>query len=190
MNETPLRADTRAAPTPPGALRHRLAFGAAIDSFGTGLMLTTSTIYFVSVVGLGARAVGLAMSAAGVFGLLGAVPVGRLADRYGLRPVYTTVLVLRGASYAGYAFVTNFRVFLVATCLLRLIDQCTPGLLQSLVSGSASGPDWAQTMGLVRSVRNAALGTGMLVAALALAAHTRSAMMATLIDDMHRAKLS
>jgi len=183
VSGTPPGPATRTAPTPARALRRRLAFGAAIDSFGTGLMLTTSTIYFVSVVGFGARAVGLAMSAAGVFGLLGPVPVGRLADRYGLRPVYATALVLRGAGYAGYAFVTNFRVFLVATCLLRLIDQCTPGLLQSLVSGSASGPDRAHTMGLVRGVRNSALGTGMLVAALALAVRTRPAMMATLIAD-------
>ncbi|MFF7989277.1 MFS transporter [Kitasatospora xanthocidica] len=173
-----------AEPVPGSAgVRRRLAFGAAVDSFGTGLLLSTSAVYFVAVIGFGVREVGLVMSVAGVAGLLGPVPVGRLADRLGLRRVYCGALLLRGAGYLGYAFVTDFRVFVVATCLLRMLDQSTPPLQQSLVGALAEGGERVRTMALVRSVRNTALSAGFLVAGLALAAHTRPAMMAMLIGN-------
>ncbi|GAB7186005.1 MFS protein [Kitasatospora sp. Ki12] len=165
------------------AVRRRLAFGAAVDSFGTGLLLSTSAVYFVAVIGFGVGEVGVVMSVAGVAGLLGPVPVGRLADRLGLRRVYCGALLLRGAGYLGYAFVTDFRVFVVATCLLRMLDQSTPPLQQSLVGALAEGGERVRTMALVRGVRNTALSAGFLVAGLALAAHTRPAMMAMLIGN-------
>ncbi|MEU8927434.1 hypothetical protein AB0D10_42070 [Kitasatospora sp. NPDC048545] len=71
----------------------------------------------------------------------------------------------------------------MATCLLRMLDQSTPPLQQSLVGALAQGGERVRTMALVRSVRNTALSAGFLVAGLALAVHTSPAMMAMLIGN-------
>jgi MFS family permease len=87
-----------------------------INTYGTGLVLTTLTLFAVRVVHLPAARAGLAMTIAGVVGLMAAMPIGRLADRRGPRNVYRVVLLVLAAAAAGYVlFAHSFTSFLIVT---------------------------------------------------------------------------
>jgi hypothetical protein len=87
-----------------------------INTYGSGLVLTTLTLYAVRVVHLSAARTGLAMTIAGLVGLLAAMPIGRLADRHGPRNVFRFVLLVQAAAAAGYVlFAHSFTSFLIVT---------------------------------------------------------------------------
>ncbi len=80
---------------------------ALINVYGTGLIITAMTLYGIRVVHLTAARTGLALTIAGLIGLLTAMPVGRLADRRGPRDVYRMVLLFLAAAAAGYVFLAH-----------------------------------------------------------------------------------
>jgi len=85
-----------------------------INIYGTGLIITAMTLYAIRVVHLTAERAGLAMTIAGLVGLLAAMPVGRLADRRGPRDVLRLALFVLGAAATGYVlFAHSFVTFLI-----------------------------------------------------------------------------
>jgi MFS family permease len=89
---------------------------ALINTYGTGLVLTTLTLFAVRVVHLAPARTGLAMTIAGLVGLLGTMPIGRLADRLGPRNVYRFTLSCIGLAAVGYVlFAHSFVSFLIVT---------------------------------------------------------------------------
>jgi MFS family permease len=74
-----------------------------INMYGIGLILTAMTLYAIKVVHLTAQDSGLALTIAGLVGLLAAMPMGTLADRRGPRDVNRLAMVLMAA--AGLSFV-------------------------------------------------------------------------------------
>jgi MFS family permease len=80
---------------------------ALINIYGTGLIITAMTLYAIKVVHLTAARSGLALTIAGLVGLLAAMPMGRLADRRGPRDVSRLALLLLGAAAASYVFLAH-----------------------------------------------------------------------------------
>jgi hypothetical protein len=80
---------------------------AVINVYGTGLIFTAMTLYAIRVVHLTAVRSGLALTIAGLVGLLAAMPMGRLADRRGPRDVFGLSLVVLGAAAASYVFLAH-----------------------------------------------------------------------------------
>ncbi len=74
-----------------------------INMYGIGLILTAMTLYAIKVVHLTAQNSGVALTIAGLVGLLAAMPMGTLADRRGPRDVNQLAMVLMAA--AGVSFV-------------------------------------------------------------------------------------
>jgi MFS family permease len=98
--------------------RRVFLLAALINTYGTGLVLTTLTLFAVRVVHLSAARTGLAMTIAGLVGLLGSMPIGRLADRRGPRNVYRFTLSCVAVAAAGYVlFAHSFVSFLIVTTL-------------------------------------------------------------------------
>jgi MFS family permease len=87
---------------------------AVINVYGTGLIITAMTLYAIKVVHLTAARSGLALTIAGLVGLLASMPIGRLADRRGPRDVSRLSLLLLGAAAASYVFLAhNFVSYLI-----------------------------------------------------------------------------
>lgn len=80
-----------------------------INVYGLGLILTAMTLYAIKVVHLTAQHAGLALTIAGLVGLLAAMPMGALADRHGPRDINRLAMVLMAA--AGVSFVLFARDF-------------------------------------------------------------------------------
>ena len=110
---------------------------ALINVYGTGLIITAMTLYAIKVVHLTAARAGLALTIAGLVGLLAAMPMGRLADRRGPRDVARLALLLLGAAAASYVF---------------LAHSFVSYLLVAIVDGSALSASSTASVALLRRV--------------------------------------
>jgi MFS family permease len=128
-----------------------------INVYGTGLIVTAMTLYAIRVVHLTAERSGLALTIAGLVGLLASMPVGRLADRRGPRGVLGLSLLVVAAAAAGYVF---FARSFVSYLIVAVVDGSA--LSSSLTANVALlrrvGGDDATTF---RSQANAVLNLGM-----------------------------
>ncbi len=160
-----------------------LAVGAGIDSLGTGMFFASFALYFVGVVGFAATDVALAATLAGAVALLAPVPLGRLADRVGAGRFYIALLLLRGLGYGCFAFVSDFKGFLVLTVLLTAADRASSPIQQAVVTALISGQDRTRTMASIRAVRNIGLTVGFLLAGAAFAAAEPSVFVAIFVGN-------
>ncbi|MGW5327933.1 MFS transporter [Streptomyces sp. NPDC004014] len=129
-------------------------FTAFVDAFGRGFFLAGSTLFYTQVVGLSAAQVGLGLSAAGLLGVLCAVPVGWLADRIGDGRTLILLQVWRGAAFLAYPFVTDFRAFLVDACLIGMVEQAVGPIIQSMAGTTAGKRPPVEAMAVIAAVRN------------------------------------
>ncbi|MGV9265974.1 MFS transporter [Kitasatospora sp. NPDC003701] len=163
----------------PGSRQGRImAAGTTVDAVANGLYLATATLYFVRYLDITAVAVGTAIAAANIAGLLSPLVFGPLADRLGARPVYVALTLVRGAGFIGYALVGSYAGYLVVTCLtIAAARACSP-LLQVIVGEFEGAAERTKTMASLRAITNIGLTAGFLLAALVQAAHSRAAFVA------------
>jgi len=152
----------------------RLVVLTVVQSAGNGLFLTSSAVFFVRVVGLGAGQVGLGLSLAGLAGFLTTVPVGRLADRYGARRLLALDYAALAVLFALYPFVRGFTAFAVIASLIS-IAEISGSPLRSAVTHALFAPEEAvRARAQMRSGFNVGFMLGAAVAGVALAHVTRS----------------
>jgi MFS family permease len=85
-----------------------------INTYGVGLILTAMTLYAIKVVHLTAQNSGLALTIAGLVGLLAAMPMGALADRRGPRDISRLAMLLMAASAVSFVlFARDFVSYLI-----------------------------------------------------------------------------
>ncbi|HTJ35470.1 MAG TPA: MFS transporter [Dactylosporangium sp.] len=147
-----------------GGFGPRYAAALAIDAIGAGLLRPFLVLYGVSVLGLPASATGLALSAGLLAGLVAVPLTGRWIDA-GARtaPVAATLLV-RVAGVAVLLAAHGVWAFALAALLLGIGNQAWPPAHAALVAALADGPADAP-LAFGRSLRNAGLGAGALIAA-------------------------
>jgi len=149
----------------------------AVDSIGAGLLRPFLLLYGIDVLHLATLTAGLAMTA-GVVAGLGCMPVvGRWLDR-GARSaavaasmlvrVIGTVLLL--AAPAGHA--ATVWVFAIAALFLGVGGQAVSAAHAALVSTISAGRQRDAALAAGRSVRNAGLGLGALLATASLTGGT------------------
>ena len=86
-------------PTP---LVRRLAGQSVLSAFGEGVFLTGSAVFFTQIVGLSAAQVGLGLTIAGVVTFAFAVPLGRLADRFGPKRMWALGALVEALLYLAW----------------------------------------------------------------------------------------
>ena len=181
MNSALRRLGAMLLPSSPAG--RTLAIGAGIDSLGTGMFFASFALYFVGVVGIPATEVALATTLAGAVALLAPVPLGRLADRLGTGRFYVAILLLRGLGYGCFAFVSDFKGFLLLTVLLTAADRSSSPIQQAVVTALIGGQDRTRTMASIRAVRNVGLTVGFLLAGAAFAAAEPSVFTAVFVGN-------
>ncbi|HLK02084.1 MAG TPA: MFS transporter [Streptosporangiaceae bacterium] len=99
---------------PQSRVQRQYLLATFVNVYGTGLIMTAMTLYAIKVVHLSAERSGLALTIAGLVGLLASMPMGRLADRRGPRDVLRLSLFVLGAAAASYVFLAhNFVTYLI-----------------------------------------------------------------------------
>jgi len=155
----------------------RYAVALAVDALGTGLLRPFLLLYGIDVLRLPALAAGLAMTA-GVVAGLGCTPaMGRWLDRGArstavaaamlVRVVGTALLLAAPASSRGTVW-----LFAFAALFLGIGNQAFPVAHAALVATVSEGRKRDAALAAGRSVRNAGLGLGALLATVCLAGGT------------------
>src|SRR5215469_12551005 len=157
----------------------RYAVAVAVDALGTGLLRPFLLLYGIDVLRLPTLTTGLTMTAGVVAGLGGTPPVGRWLDRGArstavaasmlVRVIGTALLLFAPADGAGTVW-----LFAVAALFLGMGNQAFPVAHAALVATVSQGRERDAALAAGRSVRNAGLGIGALLATAALTGGTQS----------------
>ncbi|MEV6211168.1 MFS transporter [Kitasatospora sp. NPDC051914] len=150
----------------------RYALAVLVDALGAGLLRPFLLLYGVGVLGIGIGTAGLALSA-GMLAGLAAVPLtGRWIDRGARsRPVAATLLVR--AAGVGVLLAADGPVgYTAAAVLLGIGSQTWPTAHAAVVAALTEGRTRDAALAAGRSLRNAGLGAGALVATAATAGGT------------------
>jgi MFS family permease len=154
-----------------------------INTYGLGLILTAMTLYAIKVVHLTAQNAGLALTIAGLVGLLAAMPIGALADRRGPRDINRLAMVLMAAAGASFVlFARDFVSYLiVATVQASALSASitTDVALLRRVGGEEATTFRAQT----QAVLNLGISLGVATCGVAIQLNTVSAYRALFLGQ-------
>ncbi|MFI9010242.1 MFS transporter [Actinosynnema sp. NPDC053489] len=153
-----------------------LLWGRGVSALGDGLWFTTWALFFTRVLGLPPTAVGVGMAVAGAAGLVAAVPLGALADRFDPRPVLVAITVVRGLAMASYLAVDGTWSFLAATVTFTAPANGGNAVRTALITGLV--PDNAarvRALARQRVAQHVGYAVGAGLGALVLAADDPSA---------------
>jgi len=158
-----------------GGRRYAVALG--VDALGTGLLRPFLLLYGITVLRLPVQVAGLAMTAGVVAGLAGTPAMGRWLDRGArstavaasmvVRVVGTALLLAAPASSPDTVW-----LFATAALFLGIGNQAFPVAHAALVVTVAEGRERDAALAAGRSLRNAGLGVGALLATACLSGGT------------------
>lgn len=151
----------------PGGRRYALALG--VDALGAGLLRPFMLLYGVIVLDLSVGRAGLTLSAGVLAGLLGVPLTGRWIDRGARTAPIVTSLVIRTLGVAVLLGSNGSEGFLAAAVLLGIGNQSWNPAHGALVATLVQGRTRDAALAATRSLRNAGLGAGALVAILVVA---------------------
>ncbi|MEU2900457.1 MFS transporter [Streptomyces sp. NPDC001273] len=152
-----------------------LALSTFVGQTGSGLLLPVSALFFTRSVGLTPSQVGVGLAVAGLAGLLAAVPMGRLADRFGARGTYATALLVQALATASFTLVHSLWPFIAAATVAALAERGGAAARGAVIGSMGTGEARVRLRAMLKSVTNAGLSIGTALAAFALAADSRAA---------------
>jgi MFS family permease len=163
---------------PPTRLERDLALQCVLSAFATGSFLTGTAVFFTQIVGLSGAQVGLGLSLAGVVTLLLSLPLGRLSDRVGAKPLWAVGSLVEAVLYFAWPLVGDMVTFVALLSVLAAVS--TAGNTGRNVYRIAVFPREVRVRALayMRSARNVGYTLGALAGGIALAIGTRTAITA------------
>ena len=157
--------------------------GYLTGSIGYGLYLTGSSVYFVRSVGLSPAQVGFGLSAAGVLSFIGAVPIGRSADRYGPKRL---TLIFTGCQVVLLILASQIRTFAPFVACIAMLGLAETGANISrgaIMAYLVGRGERVRLSALTRSVFNAGFAVGTLAAGVAIGVDTRAAYLSLILGN-------
>jgi MFS family permease len=157
-----------------GPLR-TLAAGTLVNTFGNGLMFTTSALYFTRIVGLSPTQVGIGLTCSGVVAMLSAMPLGHLADRLGPRETLVAMVTAMAGLELVYTVVGSFWQFVSVACGLTMLDAGSRSARNALIARAIERGQATYARAYLRSITNIGITAGAALAGVALHFDTAAA---------------
>ncbi|GAA1382634.1 MFS transporter [Kitasatospora putterlickiae] len=167
----------------PDPMVRRLARLTLLNTVGSGLSLSIGVLFFTRYLGLSAAQLGLALTAAGLCGVVASVPAGRAADRWGSRPILVTLVALTGLGTAGYTAVGGYPAFVALACLVAAADRGAAAVRNALYAEVLPPAERVAGRAYLRVVTNVGLCVGTGVGAIALQVDSRTCYLAAILAD-------
>lgn len=168
---------------PDAGTARTLAVATFVTTFGTGLFLVTSVLYFTRIVGLSASQVGIGLTISGAFGLAAGVPAGHLGDRIGPRGLLVVLTVGVGVVEIGYLRISGFLAFVAVSSAVTLLDRASGAVRSALIAGALPSAGRVRARAYLRAVTNLGISFGTLVGGIALHLDTPTAYRTMVVLD-------
>jgi hypothetical protein len=139
-----------------------------VNSTGTALFLSVSTLYFVHVVGFSAARLGLGLSLAALLGLAAAIPAGAVIDRLGAGRMLILAHLWRAVAFSAYLLVHSFAAFVVTAALIAAADRAAPPASQALLAEVVPAARRVNVLARLRVWENVGFTVGLAGSALAV----------------------
>ncbi|WP_441246161.1 MFS transporter [Kitasatospora sp. McL0602] len=143
-----------------------LLTGLAVDALGNGMYVPFSLVFFRHVTGLPLPVIGLVLTITGLAGMATLPLVGSAVDRYGARRMQVALYLVRGLGFAAYPFADSLAAFFLVALVTSAATRGFPAVQQARIGELVSGAGLERLQALSRSLANAGLGAGSLLAAL------------------------
>lgn len=158
---------------PQNALERNLAISTFVNTFGNGLFLVISVLYFTRILGFSAQQIGIALTIGGLAELLVTIPAGHVADRISPRTIAITTGVLFAVWEASFFFITSYAAFIGVLVIQGILDGFSRTSRQAIYARVAEPEDRVRLRAYLRSMTNVGIGLGSAVGALAIAVDER-----------------
>ncbi|MFR9795369.1 MFS transporter [Streptomyces sp. MS06] len=146
-----------------------LVSGIAVDAVGSGMYVPFSLVFFRHVTGLPLPLIGLVLTATGLAAIAAVPVVGVVVDRFGARTTQIALYVVRGASFACFPLARSLPVFAAVALLTSVGTRAFRPAQNARLAELAEGTDRDRLLALSRSLSNAGLGAGTLIASIVIA---------------------
>ncbi|WP_327683153.1 MFS transporter [Kitasatospora sp. NBC_00458] len=167
----------------PDPMVRRLAGITLLNTVGSGLSLSVAVLFFTGTLGLSAAQLGLALTAAGLCGVVASVPAGRAADRWGSQRILVALVALTGLGTFGYTLVDGYPAFVVLACLVAAADRGSSAVRGALYAEVLPADKRVAGRAYLRVVTNVGICLGTGVGAVALHLDSRPAYLAAILAD-------
>jgi hypothetical protein len=142
-----------------------------VNTFGSGIFLTVSALYFTQIVHLSTPLYAVGLFLGSMVGLLVGLVAGQVADRVGARETQMVVKLSGAVGMTCYLFVTDFWQFLAVSAIVGIATGAH-GPCQSPLIRAYGGENPVRFRAYQRSLTNLAIALGVLVAGVAIAIGT------------------
>ncbi|WP_194820882.1 MFS transporter [Micromonospora sp. S-DT3-3-22] len=146
-----------------------LVSGIAVDAIGSGMYVPFSLVFFLHVTGLPLPLIGLVLTATGLIAIAVVPVVGIVVDRVGARPTQIALYVIRGLSFACFPLARSLPVFVLVALFTSVGTRAFRPAQNARLAELADGTDRDRLLALSRSLSNAGLGAGTLIASIVIA---------------------
>jgi MFS family permease len=146
-----------------------LVAGIAIDATGSGMYVPFTLVFFEHVTKLPLATIGLVLTIAGLAGMATLSLAGSAVDRFGARPVQISLYLIRGIGFSLYPLAHGLPLFVALALVTTIGTRAFPSTLQARLSELTEGTERDRMQALQRSLGNAGLGGGTLIASLIIA---------------------
>lgn len=152
-------------------------------SLAKGVLFGVSALFFTTVVGLSATAVGLGLTIAGGIGVAAAFGAGYLSDRVGAHRILLATTVGQGLALVAYLFAHSAIAFTLIACAAVGTQGAQRTAQVALLAHHFVGTDRVAVRARLRVITNVFIGLGSATAAGALAVGTRSAYVVAMLSS-------
>jgi len=160
-----------------------LASAQLVNSLGDGAFYVCSALFFSRVVGLSVLQIGIGLTVGWATGLLAGVPVGRLADRLGPRPVAVATGVATAAAITAFLLVSAPLAFTLVCCLYAAAQTGSGAARQALLASVIPQAERTAVRARMQVLGNAGIGVGAALGGIALLVDTPAAYVAAFVLD-------
>ncbi|GAA1954726.1 MFS transporter [Nocardioides panacihumi] len=161
---------------PEDPLTRRLTIQSVISAFGEGAFLTGSAFYFTQLVGLSPQHVGLGLSLAAAVQFLASVPTGRWVDRAGAKRAWLSMAAVEAVLYFLWPAINGFVTFLALMAAMSVVESAMRAGRNAYTIAVFPREQRVASQAFMRAARNVGYTLGALLAGLALAMESNTAM--------------
>lgn len=158
-----------------------LASAILVATVGRGVFLALTVLYFTRFVGLTPLEVAVVLSVSSGVGVATSYLGGWLADRFSARRLLAVLTAVEGSAIIMYSFAGTFSWVLAIACLAVGVNRAANSTRSAIIARAFDGPHRVRTRAVLRTITNAGIAAGGMIAGLALLAGTAGAYRTLLI---------